>query len=182
MSDQQELRAQEEESVSRKPPPKDGSWKHVRYIPPWTDPEWQDDGPTRMNSDWKIRDHVLDRLRPALLVQDQTQNPTAYARRFGIFPGRTDGRSRTSPTRSESRILFPGQNLGIKTGKELSDKFQSLADQQNVPLDDYMIDHVPDMQDVDEVEQQYMQAYEELVTDEYWQGVLFRDMTMDDVR
>ncbi|KAF4966573.1 hypothetical protein FSARC_5815 [Fusarium sarcochroum] len=160
--------------------PDQGSYNFIQYCPIWTDPNWQDDGPERLKSDFKIEDNILDRLRPALLPRDQIKRPTKYAQRFSIFPGRTDGRSRTSPTRAESRQLFPA-NTEVKTGKQLFDRFEELAREKGEHVDDYMAKTRPDMQHLSDIEQQYMQQYEELVVDENWQNILFGSLTMDEI-
>lgn len=161
-------------------PTQGGSFDFVLYCPAWTDPNWQDEGPERDASVFDIKDSVFDRLRPALLPRDNFQKPTVYAQRFGIFPGRTDGRSRTSPTRSESRQIFPASS-DIRTGKELFGRFEDLAKEANEHVDDYMERTRPDMQKLDETEQRFMQQYEDLVIDENWQTILFGSMTMDEV-
>jgi hypothetical protein len=157
-----------------------GSYNFVQYCPVWTDPDWQDEGPERAKSTFNIQDKVFDRLRPALLPRDQFKQPSIYAQRFSIFPGRTDGRSRASPTRTESRHLFPA-NAEVKTGKQLFDRFDELAQQSGEHIDDYMERTRPDLQKLDETEQQYMQQYEDLLVDENWQTILFGSLTMDEV-
>jgi hypothetical protein len=157
-----------------------GGYYFIQYCPAWTDPDWQDEGPEREKSVFKIQDKIFDRLRPALLPRDQFQQPSIYAQRFSIFPGRTDGRSRASPTRTESRHLFPA-NTEVKTGKQLFDRFEELAQQAGEHVDDYMERTRPDLQKLDETEQQYMQQYEDLLVDENWQNILFGSLTMDEV-
>jgi hypothetical protein len=157
-----------------------GSFDFVHYCPAWTDPNWQDEGPERDASVFDIKDSVFDRLRPALLPRDNFEKPTIYAQRFGIFPGRTDGRSRTSPTRAESRQIFPASS-DIRNGKELFGRFEDLAKAANEHVDDYMERTRPDMQKLDETEQRFMQQYENLVIDENWQTILFGSVTMDEV-
>ncbi|KAI1059768.1 hypothetical protein LB506_008674 [Fusarium annulatum] len=158
-----------------------GSFDFVLYCPAWTDPNWQDEGPERDASVFDIKDSVFDRLRPALLPRDHFKKPTIYAQRFGIFPGRTDGRSRTSPTRAESRQIFPASS-DIRNGKELFGRFEDLAKAANEHVDDYMERTRPDMQKLDETEQRFMQQYEDLVIDENWQTILFGSMTMDELQ
>ncbi|RGP80184.1 hypothetical protein FLONG3_1718 [Fusarium longipes] len=178
---------------SRYPPPRkekiQGSYRYIQYRPIWTDPVWQDNGPERDNQvsgskkqddTFQILDPVFDRLRPALLPRDAFHNPTIYAQRFSIFPGRTDGRSRTSPTRSDSRKLFPA-NANIQTGKQLFDRFEELANDAGQHVDDYMEDARPDLKLLNETEQQYMQQYEDLLIDEHWQNILFGSLTMDEI-
>ncbi|KAL5605375.1 hypothetical protein FOVSG1_005522 [Fusarium oxysporum f. sp. vasinfectum] len=138
-----------------------GSLDFVHYCPAWTDPNWQDEGPERDASLFDIKDSVFDRLRPALLPRDHFKKPTIYAQRFGIFPGRTDGRSRTSPTRAESREIFPASS-DIRNGKELFGRFEDLAKAANEHVDDYMERTRPDMKKLGETEQRFMQQYEDL--------------------
>jgi hypothetical protein len=115
-----------------------------------------------------------------LLPRDNFSNPTIYAQRFGIFPGRTDGRSRASPTRSESRKLF-NVTTDIKTGKQLFDRFDELAKNAGQHVDDYMEQARPDMQKMNDADQKYMQQYDDLLIDEHWQNILFGSLTMDEV-
>ncbi|GKU02790.1 hypothetical protein FLAG1_08528 [Fusarium langsethiae] len=166
-----------------------GSYKYIQYRPAWTDPDWQDEGlerqkvqtgPKKGKNVWEIHDPIFDRLRPALLPRDAFSNPTIYAQRFSIFPGRTDGRSRTSPTRADSRKLFPA-NTGIKTGKQLFDRFEELAKDDGQHEDDFMEDARLDLKNLSETEQQYMQQYEDLIIDEHWQNILFGSLTMDEI-
>ncbi|KAF4341107.1 hypothetical protein FBEOM_4977 [Fusarium beomiforme] len=162
-------------------PSGNGSFDHVHYYPRWTDPNWQDEAPERHKGVFEIKDNVFDRLRPALLPRDLFLRPTIYAKRFGIFPDRTDGRSRTSPTRAESRRIFPA-NADIQNGKQLFGRFEELAKAENEHVDDYMERTRPDMQKLDETEQQFMQQYEDLVLDENWQAILFGSLTMDEIQ
>ncbi|KAF5025927.1 hypothetical protein F66182_1962 [Fusarium sp. NRRL 66182] len=184
ISDPHKLKSNAQSPKNPHVPPKrpdQGSYNHVQFCPIWTDPNWQDVGPDREKTDFKLKDNVFDRLRPALLPQDQVKRPTEYAHRFGIFPGRSDGRSRTSPTRAESRYLFPA-DTDIKTGKQLFARFEELARRNGEHVDDYMARTRPDMQHMGEIEQQYMQQYEDLVVDENWQNLLFGSLTMDELQ
>jgi len=89
--------------------PKTGDWDHVTYLPRWTDPDYTPnlrigiDGITTHHN--TVRD-ALYNLRPAVRLEDQIQNPTQYATRFGIADGRLDGRSRMSPSWSKTRNPF----------------------------------------------------------------------------
>ncbi|CAM1511014.1 Fc.00g085270.m01.CDS01 [Cosmosporella sp. VM-42] len=167
-------------------PPKqnvEGSFKYAHYVPAWTDPEWKDDGPERQKSDWSIKNGLVDRVRPALLARDQLRNPTPYAQRFGIFPGRDDGRSRTSPTRADSRFLFGDLLFGgdVRTGKELFDRLGEVAQEKGIPVEEFMASEKPQLKTMPQLEQAYMLAYQELLVDEYWQGVCFGNLTMDEL-
>ncbi|KAI6526975.1 hypothetical protein ACKVWC_009333 [Pyricularia oryzae] len=70
------------------------------YIPLWTDPEFETD---RKNGPRYFQGSHLNRLYPAQTQDSLAQYPTEMAKRFGIFPKRTDGRSRLSPEDSTSR-------------------------------------------------------------------------------
>ncbi|RSL63094.1 hypothetical protein CEP54_005366 [Fusarium duplospermum] len=159
--------------------PTGDGWDYVRYIPPWMDPDWQDEGQQRERTDFKISD-LFDRLRPALNPKDSYKRPTKYAERFSIFPGRLDGRSRTSPTRAASRQLFP-TNGDIKTGKDLFDSLNYTAAQKDMTIDEYMASARPDMQRGTETDQWLMQQYENLIIDENWQSILFGNLSMDEI-
>ncbi|KAF7542344.1 hypothetical protein G7Z17_g11649 [Cylindrodendrum hubeiense] len=158
---------------------KEGSWNHVRYAPVWTDPDWQEEGPKRETFDYPISDGIMSRVRPALLAKDQIQNPTEYAKRFGIFPGRVDGRSRTSPTRAESRKLFPSGD--VRSGKDLFNRLEKLAADKGRSLEDFMAEERIDMQKMSERDEACMRVYEDLLVDEHWQGIIFGDLTMDEL-
>ncbi|KAK7398192.1 hypothetical protein QQX98_012431 [Neonectria punicea] len=169
------------ESVESRVPPKDaeeGSWKYTHYALAWTDLTWEDDGPQRRNTDWPITDAIMSRMRPALLARDQIRDPTEYAKRFGIFHDRSDGRSWASPTRAESRQLF--HHGDVRTGKDLFDRLETLAANKGKRLD-FMAEERIDMTEMDPVDQECMQRYEDLLIDEYWQGLLFGDLTTDEM-
>ncbi|KAJ4323117.1 hypothetical protein N0V84_004517 [Fusarium piperis] len=159
--------------------PVGNGWDHVRYVPPWTDPDWHDEGEQRDKTDFKIED-FFDRLRPAIHPKDQYKRPTKYAQRFSIFPGRLDGRSRTSPTRADSRQLFPA-TADIRTGRDLFNSLDYSAAQTGQHIDEYMASSRPDMQQGTEADQRCMQQYEDLVIDENWQSILFGNLTMDEI-
>ncbi|KAH8688157.1 hypothetical protein BGZ61DRAFT_532971 [Ilyonectria robusta] len=159
---------------------KEGCWDHVRYAPAWTDPDWEDNGPGRDDLDYPIKNGLMSQVRPALLAKDQIQNPTQYAKRFGIFPGRVDGRSRTSPTRAESRQVFPSGD--VRTGKQVFIRLEELAAEKGYSLDDFMAQKGIDTSNMRETDEACIRVYEELLVDEYWQGIIFGDLTMDELR
>ncbi|KAH8748154.1 hypothetical protein F5883DRAFT_528780 [Diaporthe sp. PMI_573] len=74
------------------PGPVFGPWQNVRnhvpYMPEWTDPAWS--STVEYSADGtKKRDIYVNTgtiLRPAILPGDAAKNPTAFARRFGIYP------------------------------------------------------------------------------------------------
>ncbi|KAH7171456.1 hypothetical protein EDB81DRAFT_852035 [Dactylonectria macrodidyma] len=164
-------------------PPKDandGSWELIRYAPIWTDPDWQDDDRSRVATDLNpIKNRFMGRVRPALLARDQIWNPTEYAKRFGIFPDRIDGRSRTSPTRAESRKIFPTGN--VRTGKDLFGRLEKLAAEKGQSLDEFVTKERIDAKEMHETDEACMKVYEDLLVDEHWQGLLFGDLTMDEL-
>lgn len=158
----------------------EGSWRYTQYVPQWMDPTWRDDEAERKELDWPITDGLMDRVRPALLAQDQMSNPTQYSQRFGIFPGRSDGRSRTSPTRAESRIVFKEGN--IRTGKGFFRVIDDEAHTRGTSSEEFMSSERPDLQDLGPMVQSCVNAYQELLIDEYWQELIFGQLTMDEVR
>lgn len=85
-------------------------YDYLNYIPAWTDPDWKPDREV-VYPDYafvtKPQRDVMTHLRPALLPGDTVRNPTPHALRFGIFPDRSDGRSRLSPTNAVSRKILP---------------------------------------------------------------------------
>ncbi|KAI0114333.1 hypothetical protein GGR51DRAFT_577369 [Nemania sp. FL0031] len=88
-------------------PAKGEDWKYVRYIPAWTDPDYREEiietpGLNLIRNSLTTRDSLYN-LRPALRHSDSIRNPTEYALRFGIAADRLDGRSRMSPSWSETR-------------------------------------------------------------------------------
>lgn len=151
------------------------------YVPPWTDPDWQDEGQARQQTEWCIRDPVMDRVRPALLPKDQARHPTIYSDRFGIFPGRTDGRSRTSPTRSESRrVVVDGSP---RTGASVFAAHRREAALQGQTLEDFLLDRRPNIDALARGDGDPQgEALRDLLGDEFWQAMRFGDLTMDEVR
>ncbi|KAJ2903073.1 hypothetical protein MKZ38_010494 [Zalerion maritima] len=86
-----------------------GPRTYVKYIPRFTHPNFNDKnstslGPTGQPGVQRTPWNMLLGIRPAILPQDSVKNPTEYARRFGIFPGRMDGRSLMSPVRSRADL------------------------------------------------------------------------------
>lgn len=80
-----------------------GSWNYLLYAPAWTDPNLASNlkpvygrQPGLQYENLPPR-NLLERVRPALRADDAALNPTACALRFGIYPGRDDGRSRMTP-------------------------------------------------------------------------------------
>lgn len=154
-----------------------------RWVPAWSHPDWVDDdeqGGHRSQSDFKITDGFLDLVRPALRPEDQGKNPSEYAKRFGIFPGRTDGRSRASPV-GESSWNTGVEDSGSRSKGHAIRHFLK-GTSKGHGLDDYIKGRRLERSDFGDEELGFLKAYENLKVDEYWQGVLFGDMTMEEVR
>ncbi|KAI0134874.1 hypothetical protein F4814DRAFT_399206 [Daldinia grandis] len=86
-------------------PPGSGSWNYSWYIPEWSHPDFDPSFTVSYTKGFRSlgsRDPVV-RLHPALRPQDQIRQPTEWAKRFGIYPGESRGRSRLSPTLSATR-------------------------------------------------------------------------------
>lgn len=155
----------------------------VVHVPLWTAPGWKDDAGARNGTDFAVRDPVKDVLRPMMLDTDKAKNPSKNAVRFGIFPGRSDGRSCTSPTRSAARLTAARDGVGRSlTGRDLTSKLEELARKRGLHIDDYLTSRSFDTIPNDEPqEREYLKAFDELLIEEFWQGCLFGDMTMDEV-
>lgn len=153
------------------------------HVPSWTAPSWKDDAAARKGTDFAVNDPVMDMLRPMMLDTDKAKNPSKHAVRFGIFPGRSDGRSCTSPTRSATRLMASRDKSGRSlTGRELTNKLEELARRRGLHVDDYLTSQPSDILQQDgNQEREYVKAFDELLIEEYWQGCLFGDMTMDEL-
>ncbi|KAL7795150.1 hypothetical protein V8C37DRAFT_374665 [Trichoderma ceciliae] len=155
------------------------------HVPLWTTPGWKDDAAARNDTDFAVRDPVMDVLRPMMLDTDRAKNPSKHAVRFGVFPGRSDGRSCTSPTRSATRLIASRDGIRRNlTGRELSNKLEELARRRGLQIDDYLTSQASAtlQQDGDgHQEGEYLKAFDELLVEEFWQGCLFGDMTMDEL-
>lgn len=153
------------------------------YVPSWTAPGWKDDADARNGTDFAVHDPVKDVLRPMMLNTDKAKNPTKNAVRFGIFPGRSDGRSCTSPTRSAERFMaMRDESSGSLTGRGLAGKIEEQAQRRGFHIDDYLTSQSSNATLNDgPQEREYIKAFDELLIEEFWQGCLFGDMTMDEV-
>jgi hypothetical protein len=153
------------------------------HVPIWTAPSWKDDVDSRSGTDYAVLDPVKDVVRPMMLDMDKAKNPSKHAVRFGIFPGRSDGRSCTSPTRSSTQLIAPRyQSDHNITRRELTSKLEELARKRGLHIDDYLASHTSrTLQQDGHQEHEYLRAFDELLIEEYWQGCLFGDMTMDEV-
>ncbi|KAI1800796.1 hypothetical protein F4811DRAFT_556488 [Daldinia bambusicola] len=86
-------------------PPGSGSWNYTWYIPEWSHPDFDPNFIVSYSKGFRSlgsRDPVM-RLYPALRPEDLVRKPTEWAKRFGIYPGELNGRSRLSPTLSATR-------------------------------------------------------------------------------
>ncbi|PNP50741.1 hypothetical protein THARTR1_08362 [Trichoderma harzianum] len=118
-----------------------------------------------------------------MLDTDRAKNPTKYAVRFGIFPGRSDGRSCTSPTRSTERFReIRDESGGSLTGRDLASKLEKLSQRSGLHIDDYLTSQSSNsiLNDGPQ-ERDYIKAFDKLLIEEFWQGCLFGDMTMDEL-
>ncbi|KAI6356175.1 hypothetical protein MCOR25_007943 [Pyricularia grisea] len=109
----------------RPPPQKDnfnGVFSYVEYIPAWTSPKFD---PNKEYFGVEGQDEVTfqrwrssfwARLRPAQAMLDSFYNPTAMAKRYGIYPNRQDGRSRLSPVDSVSRKVQLDRPISMPNG------------------------------------------------------------------
>lgn len=172
------------------PPPKDlesGSWEFVQYVPEWTDPQWADPALlVERDKPEPSRTLPLEKsLRPAQLAKDAMYNPTPYAKRFGVFPGRTDGRSRLSPTADGKRQLFvkPNGQTETVTAEDATGLFLELAKSRNMHPEN-LLDHLiepPNYQQLNETDRFVVDFMEDLRQDQNWQSIFFMDMTTDEV-
>ncbi|KAI0378842.1 hypothetical protein F5Y04DRAFT_141579 [Hypomontagnella monticulosa] len=83
----------------------EGGWKYVWYIPEWSHPNYDPRLEINYPPAFRYRGtkDPIAALRPALLPADLLKQPTDWARRFGIHPDESGGRSRLSPTLAPSR-------------------------------------------------------------------------------
>jgi hypothetical protein len=185
-----------EESALHPAPTKlffEGDFSFVEFIPPWTHPEWDDNYITvkgKHGPEKKIINNDVNRnRRPALLPRDESKNPTPYARRWGIHGGRTDGRSRLSPSKSSTRrVGLPhpqktddGRLKYFVTGEDLANEIGVQATNYGISLTEYltMVDFVQDGNEPRYAAFLELQAM--IQDDEDYQRMMFYDMTTDEV-
>ncbi|OTB03825.1 hypothetical protein M426DRAFT_12121 [Hypoxylon sp. CI-4A] len=96
--------------IIRRVPHGGGSWNYVWYVPEWTHPDFKQDVTMSMINSWKslAKSDAITKIYPALRPEDAHRMPTPWAKRFGIYPYETGGRSRLSPTTSDTRNPFDG--------------------------------------------------------------------------
>ncbi|GKT50854.1 uncharacterized protein ColSpa_11035 [Colletotrichum spaethianum] len=131
---------------------------------------------------------LLNRLRPAQLPQDRSQNPTAFALRFGIHPDRKDGRSRLTPTRSTFRKFKVNgvDSIDIK-GDYIVKQAEKYAansglDDVDALLERYSQMTPRDIRQSSETETFVLQAMQDMQDDEDWQSLVFGGVTTHEVR
>lgn len=170
----------------------DGDFKYVDYIPVWTHPEW-DDNFIVDKATGKVERKIFGmdtsmKRRPALLQADEIRNPTPYARRWGIEPGRTDGRSRLSPTDSSTRrtglseplVTADNQLKYFLTGQDLSNELMAEANKLRVPVSDFLaaLRSTPITIPEDSLFHELYRITEE---DKDFQRIMFQNLTTDEV-
>ncbi|KAK4454255.1 hypothetical protein QBC34DRAFT_392922 [Podospora aff. communis PSN243] len=109
-----------------------GSTKFAVYVPPWTNPRWEDHTTVKGKVSGQPitfeRRDVSMLVRPALLPEDEKKNPTEYAKRYGINPdAASEGRSRMSPDRSTSRKATVTTDTGAEvtvTGEDFRNEYE----------------------------------------------------------
>lgn len=198
----------------------DGDWDYVWYVPTWTDPEFDPKLERLPHAFVRVRRRerdVLAMLRPALRAADAVRNPTAYAKRWGIYPDRSDGRSRLSPSASTTRgimhlmqaqvdqldkatkqellaqttqacsagqVPYPGpgaiapevfEAYKRKKGIPTFDEIRNSAFQKNIAFEKYV-------EGLDAgVQNEYQSVIQEILDDEDYQRLLFRNLTTDEL-
>lgn len=154
---------------------------YITFAPEYVDDDWRD----------PVDGDALSNLRPALLPTDGTitldnngqvehTNPTECAKRWGRHPEGPGTRSRTSPTRSTTRIFGSGGPQRPVAGKWLAQYFERKALNEDMPLRDWLDQSLP-KKFLNEDDRVYLDWLDELFQDEVWQGMLFNDLTMDEV-
>lgn len=177
------------------PPPKaptEYKWLRTQYMPEWTDPEWQDPALSRAEvvaGKWRpARNLDLGRtLRPAQLPKDAALNPTPYAKRFGMYPGRTDGRSRLSPAREVPKKLPGAQNEDQAAPQgnaaDILEEFKQLAKSSNRDPHEFLeeLKQPENFGSLNDNDQFMVQTVSDIYDDLDWQAILFNGLTTDEV-
>ncbi|KAH6683540.1 hypothetical protein F5X68DRAFT_22433 [Plectosphaerella plurivora] len=175
------------------PKPSDaGSFEHVMYIPEWTDPNYI---PPKHMPDSVTT--LRQTLRPAQLATDAIKNPTPFAKRFGIYPWGTDGRSLLTPTR-EYNVTVPTAMPG-STADELADdgdgastatrtmpastlvkESMDLARAEGKTLDDLLDELERTLPDLPDDQRATARAMLNMRVAQDWQSILLGDLTSDE--
>ncbi|KAK1967015.1 hypothetical protein LY78DRAFT_634694 [Colletotrichum sublineola] len=168
-----------------------GTWEFIEFVPAWTDPLWDGHDTVMVDGDLNhlVRKRgLLNKLRPAQLPQDRSQNPTAFALRFGIHPDRTDGRSRLTPTRSTFRRFRVNGVDSIDVKGEYivrqAEKYVSNAglDDVDALLEKYsQIITSAGAKQPSETERFVLQAMQDMQDDEDWQSLVLGGVTTQEL-
>lgn len=170
-----------------------GEFKFVEYIPEWTHPDWDDDYITvagEKEPRGKIFNNDFSRkLRAALLPKDSLRNPTPYARRWGMHPDRTDGRSRLSPTGSSTRRVGLSQPMRTAdnqlrlflSGQDLPADLEARASDLGMSAADYLDSAAVSSQTDPQTLSPLRELFGMNEGDKDFQRLLFLDMTTDEV-
>ena len=145
----------------------------ARFLPRWLDDSWDTD--VR-----QIQPHALKGLRPAILDKDHVRNPTFMAKRFGIAMDRQDGRSCTTPTTEKglAGAQDNGDAFNFQDAQQWAANFANNHGRYRADVDWRKINL--DATD-DPRGQRRLEAYKELLDEQDYQSVLFRDVTTDEV-
>ncbi|KAH8882568.1 hypothetical protein GQ53DRAFT_812049 [Thozetella sp. PMI_491] len=146
-------------AAAKPAPPRDlgnGVFHYVVFVPSWTDPDWEDDptfAATPLPPDATEEQRMLwaeldarevnirkgdstQRMRPALLERDLHKNPTPYAVRFGIYPRAAPGRSRLSPTSSNTR------RIGLRVPQQTATGFKDYITVEDARIEERNFDQI----------------------------------------
>jgi hypothetical protein len=180
-----------------------GSFKHTMYIPEWTDPIYV---PPKHNPDSAFT--LRQTLRPAQLVIDAPKNPTPFAKRFGIYPYGTDGRSLLTPTK-DFNVTVPvanglkafenlpgeqdGESMDIDGGtgnatatrtipaSTLEAEFRDMARATGKPMDELLNELEENLPEMSNDQRATAHAMLNIRVAQDWQAILWGDVTTDEV-
>ncbi|TLD18056.1 hypothetical protein PspLS_10512 [Pyricularia sp. CBS 133598] len=160
------------------------------YLPLWTDPEFEAD--RRRNGLKYFQGSHINRLYPAQTEEALAQNPTEMAKRYGIYPDRTDGRSRLSPEGSTSRRYQLENGDWVDAGdldRFLEEHYfmSEVAQVSNQSIENYMENQAQKTATTEE-EQKTLEMWqlcqkhkEELRKDADYQRFVFKGFTTDEL-
>ncbi|KAK2040402.1 hypothetical protein LZ31DRAFT_598051 [Colletotrichum somersetense] len=182
-------------SLYTPPPPaklaNQGTWEFIEFVPGWTDPLWDGHDTLMLDDDLGhlVRKRgLLNRLRPAQLPQDRSQNPTAFALRFGIHPDRTDGRSRLTPTRSAFRRFgVDGVDSIAVKGDYIVRQAENYASNADLDDVDALLEKYSQMtatggaKQPSETESFVVLAMQDMQDDEDWQSLVLGGVTTQEL-